>query len=233
MQVINAAVIGFLSGQELSYLMTEIIDLQPDLIVTLGGHNDFRTIGLNAPEHRWVDFNGISQQHYDFKSLHQLKYAPIGTRAGAALISVYAHTSQLIRRFKAGVRRVAGRREVNTSRAPMKRDTVISNYVRNIYKMHRFCRAFDARFLCALQPSRKSIFDDDSKGHEYSDFRNEVKKELQLLGVAYIDLNEHKDQYTVDMFMDSVHLDERGNRVMANLLAPMVQAQLPEPAQSV
>ena len=38
---INAGVCGFLAGQELAYTVTELIDLQPDLIVVYDGWNDF------------------------------------------------------------------------------------------------------------------------------------------------------------------------------------------------
>src|SRR5215475_5923126 len=40
-EVINAAVIGHASGQELVYLLTELVDLQPDLVITLNGWNDY------------------------------------------------------------------------------------------------------------------------------------------------------------------------------------------------
>ncbi len=40
-EVINAAVIGHGSGQELTYLLTELVDLHPDVVIALDGWNDY------------------------------------------------------------------------------------------------------------------------------------------------------------------------------------------------
>ncbi|MBS0169536.1 MAG: hypothetical protein JSR62_04215 [Nitrospira sp.] len=39
-EVINAAVIGHGSGQELAYLLSELVNLQPDVVIALDGWND-------------------------------------------------------------------------------------------------------------------------------------------------------------------------------------------------
>ena len=40
-EVINAAVIGHGSGQELTYLLTDLVDTHPDLVIALDGWNDY------------------------------------------------------------------------------------------------------------------------------------------------------------------------------------------------
>ena len=39
-EVINAGVPGFLSGQELTYVVTELADYEPDIIIAYNGFND-------------------------------------------------------------------------------------------------------------------------------------------------------------------------------------------------
>jgi lysophospholipase L1-like esterase len=65
-EVLNAGVIAFISGQDLVYLETELIDLNPDLVIAYDGYNDFfaaatLTQGCRTPlEHPdWIQFPGF------------------------------------------------------------------------------------------------------------------------------------------------------------------------------
>jgi hypothetical protein len=56
-EVVNAAVIGERSGQELSLLVSELVDLRPDQVMTLDGWNDFWAIQLSLDRVAWLDLN--------------------------------------------------------------------------------------------------------------------------------------------------------------------------------
>src|SRR5262245_18198762 len=58
-EVVNAAVIGERSGQELSLLVSELVDLKPDQVMTLDGWNNFWAIQQEATP--WPDVNGARQ----------------------------------------------------------------------------------------------------------------------------------------------------------------------------
>jgi hypothetical protein len=47
-EVLNAGVVGFLSGQELAYIITDLVDLEPHLIVAFNGWNDVHEPWENA-----------------------------------------------------------------------------------------------------------------------------------------------------------------------------------------
>ena len=59
-EVINAAVIGHHSGQELVHVVVDVINFSPDLIVSLDGWNDFHQFGYPKPEYG-LGFGGFSQ----------------------------------------------------------------------------------------------------------------------------------------------------------------------------
>jgi hypothetical protein len=59
-EVINAAVIGHGSGQELTYLLTELVDLRPDVVLALDGWNDYyKRLELHDP--RLLGMNGFDE----------------------------------------------------------------------------------------------------------------------------------------------------------------------------
>lgn len=41
--------------------------------------------------------------------------------------------------------------------------------------------------------------------------------------VAILDLNDHADAFLADMFMDDLHLDARGNKIMAAIVAQQIR----------
>ena len=46
-----------------------------------------------------------------------------------------------------------------------------------------------------------------------------MKERLDAEGVEYLDLNEDGEGLSGEMFMDSLHLNASGNRVMAEIVA--------------
>ena len=65
-RVLNAGVVGFLSGQELTYLVTQLIDYRPAIVIAYDGWNDlFDTI--NAPQ-RSANEHGFCSNFFEFEN---------------------------------------------------------------------------------------------------------------------------------------------------------------------
>lgn len=223
-EVINAAVIGHRSGQEASYLATELVDLGPDLVVTLDGFNDFAAI--LERRRRWFDMNGPEQTAERLELLNRLVYADLGTRLASLPAALFPHASA---RLGALVERVRGGK-TETSRPSLDEllglEAVSAAYADNTRKMDRIARAFGAAFLCVMQPARQTFAaptlaapGDGRFGARYAEFLGLVKEQLDAADVAYLDLNEDGNGLTGEMFMDSLHLNAAGNRVVAEIVA--------------
>ena len=76
-EVINAAIVGHASGQELVYLLTELVDLQPDLVITLDGWNDYDLHPLTS---KFGGSNGFWQIEEQLKTLQLLTDGSFLTR---------------------------------------------------------------------------------------------------------------------------------------------------------
>jgi lysophospholipase L1-like esterase len=194
-QVINAAVIGHRSGQELTYLLTELIDLDPDLVIALDGYNDFG----NRYDARWVDFNG-AMQIYRYLETSSTLLSDGAVRA-------------VIRKLKEQRRDSQPNLELNEAVL----EQSVSLYTTNVWKMHRICETFSSRFLCVLQPSRDWVITrEDSL---YVEFCGRAKETMSGHGIAFADINSHSESFLGDMFMDNLHLDAEGTSIMASIVA--------------
>ncbi len=220
-RVLNAGVIGYESGQELVYLVTELIDQRPALVITLDGVNDFAESyqpSFDRMTHGFANFNVIDDQiaaaEKQFSrpliekllSLHKFLFISLEERMklGAAAISFP------LRQGKIGENIVIAAR----------------NYAANIHKMSGIAHYGGARFLCVIQPFRAlNNRDDERFGKGYRKFIGIAGRELHRQKVAIMNLNSTKyNKYLKpSFFMDEVHLDYRGNVAMARLVAERIR----------
>ena len=224
-EIVNAAVIGHRSGQELALLLSELVDLEPDQVVALDGWNDFWAIQQEPTP--WSDVNGARQVQEELKRLHALSYAPLHVRLWHLPDVVLAYT---MRRIGASPLAAAGRLlavEGATRRNDL--DGIAARYARNQVKMARVAAAFGASFLCVLQPNG-DLMRRATPGR-YSRFREQAETEFRREEIAWLDLNDRADVLRPDMFMDPIHLDARGNAAMAEVLAPVLEATPRTPAR--
>jgi lysophospholipase L1-like esterase len=218
-EVVNAAIIGKRSGQELALLVSELVDLEPDQLVTLDGWNDFWAIQEEPTP--WPDVNGTRQVQEALKRLYALSYAPLYVRLLHLPDVLFAYT---LRRFDASPLEASGNLaavEGTTHHSDL--EGIAARYARNQVKMSRIAAAFGAGFLCVIQPNGDVMRGATSR---YPRFREQIEAQLSLERVAWLDLNNRADVLQPDMFMDPIHLDARGNAAIADVLAPVLEAAL-------
>jgi lysophospholipase L1-like esterase len=208
-EVINAAIVGHASGQELVYLVTELVDLQPDLVFTLDGWNDY---DLQPLASQFGGSNGFGQIEAQLKTLQSVTDGSWLTRVSNLYWILFPNITKQLESLWGTV----FRKEEPTSAADLGQASAV--YAANITKMQRLSAAFHYKFLCILQPDR-------DRDPRYRTFRDTAKLQLQQAGVVALDLNELDEPgIKAEWFMDSVHLDAAGNQAIAQIIADKIVA---------
>jgi hypothetical protein len=217
--VINAGVIGFQSGQELSLVVHRLDNPRVWAYVAFDAWNDLFDPVVESTSMRplpVLGFNNtfllIQNQLWDFYRSH-----------GEA---------------------VAERRRLAAPRLPqMPMDAyaglVTETYLRNVERMHAFARARGARFLLVLQPEvgskpvpspeeRDTLARwDTAKGYvksgfpeRYATMRKAAGEFCAGRGIAFLDVSNAPEfrAESATLFIDAVHLNERGNRLVADII---------------
>lgn len=218
-EVINAAVIGHQSGQELVVLLTELVDFKPDLVIAFDGFNDW---GRSTEFYDVYGVNGFDQLEEQLK-----ESTPTGFHVGTVRTvfrAIFPHSYRWISRY--GIMDWVLRRSVEVGSGGLQSDGQRHDslevgaqvYANNLAKMRTVSAAYGSKFICVMQPVR-------SRMDKYLAFRNAAKAELEKEGHTCLDLNEPqlKDVFTPEHFMDDVHLDEFGNARIAEILAKEIQ----------
>lgn len=205
-EVINAAVIGYHSGEELLTLVERVIDLRPDLVIAFDGWNDWQFADVRSGVFR-------DQLEYLLRFATRLTDHAWGPRL-ALLPRIL---------FPALCNWIFGRYDLGRSAplVPDDPDAVARAYAANAAKMDRISRAFGARFLCLLQPDRKRKGVDlyGRPGATYARFRETATRVLDAEGVAWLDLNGVEGIFVPGMFMDRVHCTAAGYARLAEAAA--------------
>ena len=210
-EVINAAVIGYQSLQELTGYVNKWSDLNPDLVIEFGGHNDFYQGTDRGPDFQGM--NGAWQTQSELRKLNDMAYANFSTRL---LNLPRAALPEVASRLDTMIARLASRSSGGTP--PAAQPATGEFYAANMGKLDKVSRAFGARFLCVLQPSRSAKVD-----AAYKKFRDDVKARFLSAGVDFVDANESMEKLTPASFMDGIHLGPEGNRIVALALARILR----------
>lgn len=206
-EVINGAVIGHSSGQELAFLLMNLVDLQPDLVLALDGWNDYSK-RKEVKDRRLLGTNGFEQLESRLRRLAEQRNPSLLRRAGYLPRLLFPRVTARLRESKLGL--WTGMREPQEEQwLPV--EAAAETYVANIVKMNKLSAAFKYRFLCMIQPEVGSHAD-------YRLFRDTVKAGLKHHEVPFLDLEE-TDVITDDMFLDLVHPNAAGHRMMAEIAA--------------
>ncbi len=212
-EVINAAVIGHGSGQELTYLLTELVDLHPDVVIALDGWNDYYK-RLEVSDPRLLGMNGFDQIEDQLVASAQLSDSSLLTRLYSLPRTLFPRLTSRVRYSRIGL--WAGwvtREELQ----PQSLDLAATRYADNLIKMHKLGRAFDFQFLAVMQP-------DVNRGTDYQRFRARTESLLVREGVRVLNLG-NCTEFLPSMFLDTMHLDGTGHGLMADLIAQTIQSE--------
>lgn len=220
-QVVNAAVVGHLSGQELSELVHRGDDVRPAAVVVLDGWNDvyvslfaaihFPTTGMPTGQN-WDVFHLVADR---------LRLLTLAGTPEAAIPVPERPLDEL-------------RREV------------AETYQRNLKRMSDVAKSRGARFIAVFQPWLPSRARPANPGEEaalrswkemgsrgdpaiYDRFVAEACAFCNREGIPFVDLHG-SDQFRDpkgSLFIDAIHPNAEGHARMAEALRPLLAALLP------
>lgn len=212
-EVINAAVIGHASGQELTYLLTELVDWHPDLVIALDGWNDYYK-RLEVGDPRLLGMNGFDEIEDQLVASAQLSDSALFTRLCSVPRTLFPRLTSRVQQSRIGLwMGWLARKELQ----PQSLDLAAARYADNLIKMHKLGRAFDFQFLAVMQP-------DVNHGTDYQRFRARTESLLARDGVRVLNLGE-RQEFVPSMFLDTMHLDGIGHGLMADLIARTIQSE--------
>ena len=225
----NFGVVSSVSGMEVSRLLFEVTDLQPDLVIFYGGGNDLLLPAVYDPRPGYP-FNFVV-----YESNPLLRRDP----STFPSLALFAYGSQLLRTVapayfeKRFVDLAALRQRVGYGSEEWK-TSIAATYVKNLDRGHHLARAWGADFVAFFQPL---VFYKPDLGPVESaivgqnaslrpllvDLRGRVQKDLGSLrdreGVSVYDLSGIYDGIKTDIFVDVVHTAAKGKEIIASSMA--------------
>ncbi len=241
-QVINAGVTGYVSGQELAYLLHDLIDLDPDVVVVYDGWND-----LFIP---WYGYDSMGGE-VESTSFREIEYQLIlnhrnQTRVTSSLGGLFStlwSQSELLEVLSGWVGSLKGGEKMTISHTQRPEDEafferMVTKYIQNIDKMGMVCRSRGIRFMVAMQldlglkpspsPQETGFMNEKNKYAEYQEvfaplYRRFIQQALtasQLADETIFDMNTEPRALasTTTLLADWVHLSAEGHRLVADVL---------------
>lgn len=229
-EVLNFATVGYDSAQELILLATEAIDHSPDAIVLFDGWNDY----ANA---RWIP-KDRPNRHAFFCQLETA--VERGHEPGKNLLRCSAFFRAMERRAR------KWREQKGPARAPGDLTDHPDGAPRYREGLERMCRLAKGYGIAVVMVSQPELFQraDPVPPEEqklrasaepgsaeyaravYPIYVGVAKEVATAEGVRYVDCSHPFDGLGEAVFMDEVHLNERGNALIAERLAPVIAETL-------
>jgi hypothetical protein len=173
-EVINAGVGGFYSGQELTYIVTELVDYNPDIIIAFDGFNDaFFTWYADRYSARLVNdaelgFNDSLlsnlegtladsyQTRLSISKSFQRFYSNVLERS-IILSAIQKKITNLPRQDKSA--RLSNDKVASDKTRNEYFEKILNTYTNNLIKMNDFCHSRRIKFIVVFQPElgQKSI----------------------------------------------------------------------------
>lgn len=203
-EVVNAGVIGYVSGQELALLRAEVLDLDPQVVIAFDGWNDFRTARLRPDG-----------------TLATVLFAQVEDLAAEAALARRDFSfafrvafSHVFRQIRSRIRQaLAPAPEPYAPGFPTEEEVEgrLAPYLRNVLAMQAACRAKGCRFYLVVQPERQA-------DPAYRGFAARATRAFLEAG------GEALDAVTLEglgpgHFLDDVHLTVEGTAAVAKAIA--------------
>ena len=219
--VVNTATLGHFSGQELVRTILEVVDLSPEIIVSVGGWNDF-AFQINRPIPSWGLGLGGYQQLEERLRTNFLISEPnyVWRILNASKLVLFPELTKRVLALYSS-KPVSGQTRAATS------EDIAKSYASNMIKIAKIAEAFGAKFLAVIQPDQRVVNVEPAnrnwEANAYDEFRRSAKAILSANGVNALDLNSFLGVFTDDMFLDAIHLNDEGNAAMAAVLEDRLQ----------
>jgi GDSL-like Lipase/Acylhydrolase len=218
--VINSAVIGFLSGQELSQMVHYLDNFKPSLYIVFDGWNDI-------------------YDPYLFAKSWPVSYGPIGFHNVFFMVenrlAEYFRLTQKDKNLKLAILEKAD--DLMSEKEYFEK--IQMTYISNIDKMKSFANSRGASFLHVFQPelgnkrilskSEQEILSTWNNKYGYRD-NHITEKYRELIRIAkvsflkrniiYIDINEEVtfSENSETLFFDVIHPNELGHEIIAKII---------------
>ena len=233
-RVMSGAFLGYSARQEMTVLTEFLDDFDPDIVVSLTGHNDVMTIMhdtggvLQRWESRTLE-DAVTNQLKPMDTLTALR--KVGGSLGLWRLVVYVKESMPPRR---GTGTGAG-----VAYDPARSQRLAAR----VAEFHRINAEFAARkgrrYVIAVQPdlysTRKPLPPEEAATRErftaisrnvesvYPQYRADLTRTLAALpGVTVVDLGDRFDAVTEPLFIDDCHLVDRGYELIAASIAQAI-----------
>jgi hypothetical protein len=212
--VINHAVIGYHGVQELLKAYLQGVYLKPILTISLSGWNDFKQISYVEDVTNYDPFMALTQVETRLSGIKDLEGKSLAGRV------YYFITNVMFKNVRQSVSQLFS--SPSNEKKLISVDKVADSYARVMKKYQLTMNMYNSNFLVVLQPDFHS-FNNSSEtvswqGKMYDEFRLLAKRKMDELHVPYVDLNDFQNRFDKDMFMDTIHLNSQGNKVMADLV---------------
>jgi len=221
--LLNAAMVGFLSGQELSQMVHYLSDFNPSLYILFDGWNDifdpFAYVKDWPVSHAPIGFNNIfftiEQRLYQYYLVKKRDGKDKDKRiATLPPLGEPLDEAEYFRKIK-------------------------EHYIANILKMSNFSKSNGANFLLVFQPElgNKKIISSAERNalktwnqslhyldkkipEKYKQFITDVKQTLQEHNILFIDINEIAEfnENPKTLFYDPVHPNSLGHKIIAKII---------------
>jgi hypothetical protein len=165
-EVINAGVAGFLSGQELTYIVSELVNYHPNLIIAYNGWNDLQESWYHKTwwnKQKAKDEMGYNTNFFIFNiennlvSNYQTQVSIF--KSFSRFFNTLVDKSTLISLLRNKMMKIKQQKIADTqpgvSATMLDSDymtAIIETYVNNIIKMDKFCKSMGIKFMLVFQP---------------------------------------------------------------------------------
>jgi lysophospholipase L1-like esterase len=216
--VLNSAVVGFLSGQELSQMIHYLDNFRPDLYIVFDGWNDI-------------------YDPYAFTKTWPVRNAPIGYNN--AFLQMEGRLAEYFLVGKEDIKKEEIAPAGNALGEGEYFQKIVHEYVSNIAKMHAFATSRGAHFLLVFQPELgnkkiRSPTEEESLrawiekyGYLNSDITNKyktlivkAKDRFREHSIDFIDINDQPEfaETPQTVFFDVVHPNKLGHELIAQII---------------
>ncbi|MFB0533941.1 MAG: hypothetical protein ACETWR_03050 [Anaerolineae bacterium] len=222
-KVYNFGVVSSVSGIELSQIVFEISELEPDLVVMYNGGNDILHPWSWDPRPGYP-FNFIAYESNPLLESDVRSYPSVALFAYGSNIFRYLFPSYFIKKFVP----LEQLREETRWKSEEWKAEIARIYVENLVKADKISSSFGAEFIAFFQPliyfksplsvEEEQLIDSDEKNYAI-DIQKRILSEIEEVktssSVKIIDLSTIYEGTSQQVFTDSIHTRQQSRIVVA------------------